>query len=73
MKTAQQMKLEDATRNEDKYIKQMSRWSDKKLEKHLNIFRIQKRIAWKEKKFEAYKLLCLYEDQVILARLKKFQ
>jgi hypothetical protein len=73
MKTAQQIKLEDAIQNQEKYIHSMSRWNDKKLIKHLNLYRIQKEMALQQEKLDAYKLLSIYEDQVIMARLKKFQ
>lgn len=49
----------------------MSRWSDKKLEKHLDLFRIQKAMALKQKKYDAFELLSEYEGQVIQARLRK--
>ncbi len=72
MKSAQILKFEDALMNAEKYIHRMSKWSDKKLERHLDLFRIQKEMAWKDKKWDAYELFCLYEDQVIQARLIRF-
>jgi hypothetical protein len=71
VKSTQKIKLEVAIQNSLKYISTMSRWSDKKLEKHLDLFRIQKAMALKQKKYDAFELLSEYEDQVIQARLRK--
>ena len=44
---------------------------DKKLVKHLDLFRQQKEMAYKANNKEAFELLDEYENQVIEARLKK--
>jgi predicted solute-binding protein len=73
MKSTQLIKLEEAINRADEFVRIMSRWNDKKLEKHLDLYREQKTLALKANKMEAFELLCEYEDQVILARLAKLK
>lgn len=71
MKTTANIKLEDAIRNAEKYIEQMEAMDDKRLSKHIDLFRQQMEKAYKEKKYAAFELLSEYERQTIIARIKK--
>ena len=71
MKNTTQLKLEDALLNAESYIEQMKTMDDKKLYKHLDMFREQMEQAHKQGNKEAYELLCEYERQTIIARLSK--
>jgi hypothetical protein len=64
-------KLKEAIANAREYIAQMSQWDDKKLMKHLDLFREQKERAYKANNKEAFELLDEYENQVIEARALK--
>ena len=71
MKSNTKIKLEDAIKNAEQYIEQMKTMDDKKLSKHLDLFRIQMEMAYKQKNFEAYELLYEYEKQVFTAIIRK--
>ncbi|MBK7109425.1 MAG: hypothetical protein WAU21_10205 [Chitinophagales bacterium] len=71
MKSNTKIKLEDAINNAEHYIEQMLLMDDKKLSKHLILFRIQMEMAYKQKNFEAYELLYEYEKQVFTAIIRK--
>ncbi len=71
MKSNTKIKLEDAINNAENYIEQMLLMDDKKLSKHLILFRIQMEMAYKQKNFEAYELLYEYEKQVFTAIIRK--
>ncbi len=71
MKNTTALKLDEAIANAEEYIKQMEQMDDKKLAKHIDLFRQQKEIAIKQKNEAAYKLLLQYERQTIEARIKK--
>jgi hypothetical protein len=71
MKTNTKIKLEDAIKNAARYIEQMQLMDDVQLSKNLDLFRQQIEIAYKQKNYEAYELLCEYEIQVIKARVNK--
>lgn len=73
MKRNTQIKYEDATANAEAYIEQMKAMDDKKLAKHLDLYRQQMEKAYKTNNLAAYELLCEYERQVIEARLAKNQ
>jgi hypothetical protein len=70
MKTTH-LKLEEAIREAELFIAQMEKMDDKKLAKHLDLFRAQMESAYRQKNFAAYELLCEYEKQVIAARVNK--
>lgn len=67
----QNPKLLEATQNAEKFINQMKKMDDKKLVKHLKLFRMQMEIARETKNHKAFELLCEYERQVIEARVAK--
>ena len=71
MKTNTKIKLEDTIKNADSYIEQMKAMDDKKLSKHLDLFRAQMEKAYKDKNETAFELLNEYESQVIIARANK--
>jgi hypothetical protein len=56
MKT-QKTKMKDALQNAEKYIIQMKTWDDKKLVKHLDLFRQQMQMAYDQGNYEAFELL----------------
>ena len=71
MKTNTKIKLEDALENAENYIEQMKSMDDKKLSKHLDLFRQQMEKAYEQKNETAFELLSEYEKQVIVARANK--
>jgi hypothetical protein len=71
MKTNITIRLEETIANAEKYIEQMQQMDDKKLSKHLDLFRQQMEMAYKQNNEEAYKLLYEYETQTIQARIRK--
>jgi len=71
MKKSRNIQLEDAIQNADKYIKQMVKMDDKKLSKHLDLFRQQMQMAYDQGNHKAFELLQEYERQVIISRLIK--
>jgi hypothetical protein len=70
MSRQQKLKLEEALTNRETYISQMCEWNDSKLEKHLDLFRQQLEMAYKQKDEDAIRLLTEYENQVIMARFE---
>jgi len=73
MKNSTTVKLQDAIANAQQYILQMQKMDDKKLSKHLDLFREQMRKAYEQKNETAILLLAEYERQVIEARIKKLK
>jgi hypothetical protein len=71
MKKTTQIKYEDAIANAEAYIEQLKTMDDRKLAKHLDLFRQQMEIAYKTNNHAAFELLCEYERQVIEARANK--
>jgi uncharacterized protein YaiL (DUF2058 family) len=71
MKKTTRIKYEDAIANAEAYIEQMKAMDDRKLAKHLDLFRQQMEIAYKTNNHAAFELLCEYERQVIEARANK--
>jgi predicted solute-binding protein len=71
MKKSKNIQLDDAIQNADKYIKQMVTMDDKKLSKHLDLFRQQMQMAYDQGNHKAFELLQEYERQVIISRMKK--
>ena len=71
MKTNTKIKLEDALENAENYIEQMKSMDDKKLSKHLDLFRQQMEKTYEQKNETAFELLSEYEKQVIIARANK--
>lgn len=65
MKSNTQKRLDDALLNAESYIEQMKTMDDKKLSKHIDLFREQMERAYKQGNKEAYKLLYEYEKQTI--------
>ena len=71
MKINTKIKLDEAVSNAEKFIQQMEQMDDKKLSKHIDLFRQQMQNAYQQKNDEAYKLLYEYEQQTLLARINK--
>ena len=71
MKTNTKIKHQDALENAENYIEQMKSMDDKKLSKHLDLFRQQMEKAYEQKNETAFELLSEYEKQVINARANK--
>ena len=71
MKSNTEIKIEEARINAEKYIEQMMSMDDKKLIKHLDLFRKQMEMAYKQNNKTAFELLNEYEEQTIQARMKK--
>lgn len=71
MKTTAKQKLHEAQSNAEQFIAQMKTMDDKRLSKHLDLFRLQMEKAYKDKNFAAYELLVEYEKQTIEARVRK--
>ncbi|MBM3436143.1 MAG: hypothetical protein FJY07_08035 [Bacteroidetes bacterium] len=71
MKSIQNIKLEEALKNADVFIKQRMKMDDEKLSRHIDLFRQQMEMAYKQNNKDAYELLYEYEKQTIIARIKK--
>lgn len=71
MKTTTQIKYEEAIANAEAYIEQLKAMDDRKLAKHIDLFKQQMEIAYKTNNHDAFKFLCEYERQVIEARANK--
>ena len=71
MSTNTKIKLNDAIQNAERYIEQLKAMDDKKLSKHLDLFRQQMQKAWEQGNHTAFDLLQEYERQVIISRIKK--
>ena len=71
MKKNKNIQLDDTIKNADKYIAQMIKMDDKKLSKHLDLFRQQMQMAYDQGNHAAYELLQEYERQVIISRVRK--
>lgn len=71
MKSNTDIKLADAIKNADGYIEQMKQMDDKKLSKHLDLFRQQMEKAYQQNNKTAFELLSEYEYQTIIARASK--
>ena len=71
MSTNTKIKLNDAIQNAERYIEQLKAMDDKKLSKHLDLFRQQMQKAYEQGNNEAFELLQEYERQVIISRLQK--
>lgn len=72
MKSVQIQKYKEAIENAEEYITQMSKWDEKRLEKHFLLFQKQMQMAYEQKNDDAFVLLQEYERQVLLARLKNY-
>ena len=64
-------KLKEALQNADYFIEQLKAMDDKKLSKHIDLFRQQQQMALAKGKPEVYELLYEYERQTIIARAEK--
>ena len=71
MKSNTKIKLDDAILNAERYIEQLKAMDDKKLSKHLDLFRQQMQKAYEQGNHAAFDLLQEYERQVIISRLQK--
>ena len=71
MKNNTEIKLHEAIADARKFIQQMEQMDDKKLSKHLDLFREQMQKAYQQKNDMGYKLLCEYEQQTLIARINK--
>ncbi|MCX6220939.1 MAG: hypothetical protein NTZ69_08115 [Bacteroidia bacterium] len=69
MKTNTKIKIEEALKNAESYIEEMKVWDDKKLSKHLDLFRKQMQMAYDQGNHEAFELLQEYERQVLRSRM----
>jgi hypothetical protein len=65
------IKLKEAQENREEYIGIMEGWDDKKLSKHIDLFREQRAMAYKKGDEGTMILLDEYEGQVIAARMRK--
>jgi hypothetical protein len=70
MSTNTKIKLNDAIQNAERYIEQMKAMDDKKLSKHLDLYRQQMQKAWEQGNYAAFDLLQEYERQVIISRME---
>ncbi|MCC7232576.1 MAG: hypothetical protein IT242_06500 [Bacteroidia bacterium] len=61
MKNTTSQKIEEAISNAEKFIQQMESMDDRKLSKHIDLFRQQIEKAYREKKYSAFELLSEYE------------
>lgn len=66
------MNLPDLQKNRIRYIAEMVKMSDKKLSRNLDLARIQMETAYKKRNDPALETLYEAEDQIIQARLIKF-
>ncbi len=64
-------KLKEALQNADYFIEQLKAMDDKKLSKHIDLFRQQQQMALAQGKPEVYELLYEYERQTVIARVEK--
>ena len=71
MKSNTKIQIEEAIKNADSFIEQMKKMDDKKLSKHIDLFRQQMEMAYKQGNGAAYELLYEYEKQTIIARVNK--
>jgi len=71
MKSNTDIKNADAIKNAESYIEQMKQMDDKKLSKHIDLYRMQMEIAYKQNNKAAFELLYEYEKQTIIARANK--
>jgi len=71
MKNNTKIKREDVLKNNESYIEQMKSMDDKKLSKHIDLFREQMEKAYNQGNVDAYELLYEYEKQTIIARANK--
>ncbi len=65
------IKFDEAIANTQKFIEQMEQMDDKKLSKHLDLFRHQMEKAYQQNNDAAYNLLYEYEQQTLIARINK--
>jgi hypothetical protein len=65
--------LQDLFKNRKKYIAEMSKWTDKKLSKHLDLAATQIGWAWRQKNDEVLDTLNEMWLQLVSARLTKFK
>jgi hypothetical protein len=65
------IKLKDALQYAEAYITQMKNMEDKKLARHIDLFRKQMAIAYQQGNTKAFELLSEYEQQTIVARVEK--
>jgi hypothetical protein len=66
-----EIQIRQALERAEEYIARLATFSDKKLEKHLDIIHKQSVIAEKEKMTSAIQLLEIWRSQVIQARILK--
>ena len=71
MKRNTNVKLKEALDNAEIFIAQMKTMDDKKLSKHIDLFRQQMEMAYKQRNTAVYELLTEYEMQTIIARIEK--
>ena len=64
-------KLKEAIQNAELYIEQMKAMDDKKLSKHIDLFRQQQEMALTQGKPDVYELLYEYERQTLMPGWKK--
>jgi len=62
-------KIKDLIDNEEKYIEELKAMPDKVLAQKLETVRIQKQWAYEQEKWVEFKVLCMFEDMIITARI----
>jgi len=66
-------KIKDLIDNEEKYIEELKKMPDKVLAQKLETVRIQKQWAYDQKKWIELKVLCMFEDMIITARILRLE
>jgi hypothetical protein len=66
-------KIKDLIDNEEKYIEELKKMPDKVLAQKLETVRIQKQWAYDQKKWIELKVLCMFEDMIITARMLRLE
>ena len=71
MKSNTEIKLEETKEDAELFIGQMKLMPDAKLSKHIDLFRQQMEMAYRQGNKTAFELLSEYENQTIIARASK--
>jgi hypothetical protein len=66
-------KIKDLLDNEEAYIAELKAMPDKVLAQKLETVRIQKQWAYDQKKWVEFKVLCMFEDMIITARILRME
>ena len=71
MKSNTEIRLEETKENAELFIEQMKLMPDAQLSKHIDLFRQQMEMAYRQGNKTAFELLSEYENQTIIARANK--